>query len=563
NAGGGLVFIYHLAFESGISGVSLGGNIDSIGGCFALSNAITVNRTSILGGELSLAGGGDLLTICDNGDTFRPFDVVIENAVGTNAGWLLTDGNGDILALPLAPPFDLEGTGSGTNLLWHISFEEGLTGDSIGANASDIDGCFALSNPITIIRNGVDGGSLAYTGGGEELTICVGDSIPDVVSVDLTGADGPNSAFVITDTAGVILEIRDTSVFDFEDTDPGVCLIWHLSFADDLMGAAADSNANDLTGCFDLSNPLRLIRVSGDDCPPPCEIQGGSIATVDSLTSLTICADDGNSDTFIIVVSEGSGAVNRILVTDEDGEILALPDSNIVNLEGAGSGICNIYSITSIDSSTTLMIGGNIDQLAGCFALSNAIQVERQTGDDCPPPCEIVAGNYPTDEVLTICADDGRPDSLTFIVEGATGENNVVVITDSDANILRILTEDSFDLEGIGSNTALVWGLTFDGELSGAEIGANANDLIGCFALSNPLQVNLLTEDECGCGADAGSISTTDGENEIEFCSGDASFMVEADSDADSSLFYFYVVTDDEDIIIEWRLRSEGGLYEW
>ncbi|MEM9258144.1 MAG: T9SS type A sorting domain-containing protein, partial [Bacteroidota bacterium] len=54
--------------------------------------------------------------------------------------------------------------------------------------------------------------------------------------------------------------------FDLEGAGEGVCLIWALSFDGFLIGAEIDSNATNLSGCFDLSNPITVIRQTGDDC---------------------------------------------------------------------------------------------------------------------------------------------------------------------------------------------------------------------------------------------------------------------------------------------------------
>ncbi|MEM9143432.1 MAG: T9SS type A sorting domain-containing protein, partial [Bacteroidota bacterium] len=47
---------------------------------------------------------------------------------------------------------DFDAAGPGTCLIWHLRFEEGLTGAEIGANAADLQGCFDLSDPVTVVR---------------------------------------------------------------------------------------------------------------------------------------------------------------------------------------------------------------------------------------------------------------------------------------------------------------------------------------------------------------------------------------------------------------------------
>ena len=97
-----------------------------------------------------------------------------------------------ILALPAAPPFDLEGAGDGTCLVWHLSFEDGLTGAMVGNNAADLQGCFDLSNPITVTRNQPDGGRLTTVSGDTTLTICAGAEESGVGDVSSSGGSGYN-----------------------------------------------------------------------------------------------------------------------------------------------------------------------------------------------------------------------------------------------------------------------------------------------------------------------------------------------------------------------------------
>ena len=138
------------------------------------------------------------------------------------------------------------------------------------------------------------GGTLATT---DPLTICAGDGIADPINTTLMGNVGTNSAYVITDAAGMILALPPGSPFDLEGAGPGNCLIWHLSFEDGLTGAAVGNNANtDLVGCFSLSNPITVIRQeSGVDC----NLSSGNacpldvpFATADGPTNNVDCMGD-------------------------------------------------------------------------------------------------------------------------------------------------------------------------------------------------------------------------------------------------------------------------------
>lgn len=104
----------------------------------------------VQGGDIELANGGTDTVVClDTGAD--AVDATLGGiVVGTNSQWVITDTAGVILGLPAPPPFDLTSFGVGTVLLWHLSFEDGLTGATVGESASNLAGCFDLSNPITV-----------------------------------------------------------------------------------------------------------------------------------------------------------------------------------------------------------------------------------------------------------------------------------------------------------------------------------------------------------------------------------------------------------------------------
>jgi len=81
-------------------------------------------------------------------------DPVFSGSVATNNQWVITDAGGVILGLPAdIYAENFEGIDLGTCLIWNLAFEDGLTGADIGNTApTDLDGCFALSNPVELVR---------------------------------------------------------------------------------------------------------------------------------------------------------------------------------------------------------------------------------------------------------------------------------------------------------------------------------------------------------------------------------------------------------------------------
>ncbi|MEM9549507.1 MAG: T9SS type A sorting domain-containing protein, partial [Bacteroidota bacterium] len=72
------------------------------------------------------------------------------------------------------------------------------------------------------------------------------------------------------------------------------------------------------------------------------------------------------------------------------------------------------------------------------------------------------------------------------------------------------------DFDGAGPGTCLIWHLSYEGEISGLEMGLNAGDLEGdCFALSNSVEVIRTVAGDCQ--ANGGELIG----GPFEFCAGD------------------------------------------
>ncbi|MEN0006040.1 MAG: hypothetical protein AAF798_17955, partial [Bacteroidota bacterium] len=473
-AGPGTCLIWNLSFEDGLVGAEVGLNANDLEGCFSLSNPISVFRNQPEGGTLE----GGPFTFCvgdDEPDMLAPGSITLSGNTGTNSAWVVTDDQGNILGLPPMPSaVDFDGAGPGTCLVWHLSFEDGLMGAEVGLNANDLEGCFSLSNPISVFRNQPEGGTLE----GGPFTFCVGDDEPDMLapgSITLSGNTGTNSAWVVTDDQGNILGLPPMpSAVDFDGAGPGTCLVWHLSFEDGLMGAEVGLNANDLEGCFSLSNPISVFR----NQPEGGTLEGGPF---------TFCVGDDEPDMLApgsITLSGNTGTNSAWVVTDDLGNILGLPPMpSAVDFDGAGPGTCLVWHLSFEDGLVGAEVGLNANDLEGCFSLSNPISVFRNQ----PEGGTLEGGPF------TFCVGDDEPDMLapgSITLSGNSGTNSAWVVTDDQGNILGLPPMPSaVDFDGAGPGTCLVWHLSFEDGLMGAEVGLNANDLEGCFSLSNPISV--------------------------------------------------------------------------
>jgi len=131
------------------------------GGGFGPFQVAAYSDCPVNAAAIEITGTGETETaICTTDGIPDPIEVtIVGDGVGTNNGWVITDqATGEILELPMAPPFDLDGIEVGVCEIWYIRYEDGLTGLEMGSLIGDLDGCFDFSNPIVVNR--VDDGSV-------------------------------------------------------------------------------------------------------------------------------------------------------------------------------------------------------------------------------------------------------------------------------------------------------------------------------------------------------------------------------------------------------------------
>ncbi len=479
-AGPGICKIWHISYLF-VQNLHVGANLSQLYGWYDLSNAIAVTRLQPEGGTLE--GGPFEFTVGDGvADNIPEGAITLSGNSGGNSQWVVTDDQGNILGLPPNPyVVNFDGAGPGTCLVWHLSFEDGLQGAVVGNNATtDLEGCYNLSNPIYVERtNAVDGGTLE----GGPFDFCVGNGAPDNIpegSITLSGNTGSNSQWVVTDDQGNILGLPPSPyVVDFDGAGPGTCLVWHLSFEDGLQGAEVGNNATtDLQGVYDLSNPVEVYRRQ----PEGGTLEGGPFE---------FTVGDGVADNIpegAITLSGNSGENSQWVVTDDQGNILGLPPSPyVVNFDGAGPGTCLVWHLSyETGGFGGLEVGNNAStDLEGCYNLSNPIYVERTNAVD---------GGTLEGGPFDFCVGNGAPDNIpegSITLTGNTGSNSQWVVTDDQGNILGLPPSPYVvDFDGAGPGTCLVWHLSFEDGLQGAEVGNNATtDLQGVYDLSNPVEV--------------------------------------------------------------------------
>ena len=367
------VLLWYAAIDGELRGDTVGATPAEIQGCIALSDSIVLTRECrAFGGRLS--GGPIVFSVDDEEDRIEPDRLSLSAAVGTAMTYVVTDAEGIILGLPptleALGEVDFNAAGEGICLVWHLSANTELTGDSIGGDATALGGCYDLSNPVEVRRNcDALGGRLQ--GGPFVFDV---DSAPDFVSdITITVSDGDSTTYVVTDANGIILELPPTlealEGVDFNAAGVGTCLIWHLSANTEVTGDSIGGDAMALGGCYDLSNPLEVVRV--------CPADGGTLTGGPFEFEV-----DGMRDTVSgIALEDAAGEAFTYVVTDTAGIILGLPPTlealEGVDFDAAGEGTCLIWHLSTSGEVTGDTLGGDATALEGCYELSNALTVTR------------------------------------------------------------------------------------------------------------------------------------------------------------------------------------------
>lgn len=342
----------------------------------------------------------------------------------------------------------------------------------VAISCSDDD----TETPAGVVAGVISGGPFEFDVDGEV------DNVSGI-TIDSEGT-GTMSTFVITDEDLNILGLPPTLTalegVNFDGAGAGTCLIWYLSFNEGLQGAEMGMNAANLSGEFALSNSIEVVRN---------QVTNAGTLEADPFEFMIDGVED-NVSGIMLDETNAFGTNSTFVITDADLTILGLPPTmealEGVNFDGAGVGVCLIWHLRFEDDLQGAMMGANAADLTGTFDLSNSITVNRVCGAEAGM---ITGGPFMFE------AGDGTPDFVSGIATDGmgVGTNSTWVITDADANILGLPPTldalESTNFDGAGAGTCLIWYLRFEGELQNAEVGNNASELMGCFDLSNSIEV--------------------------------------------------------------------------
>jgi len=369
----------------------------------------------------TLSGGPFTFTVDGVADMVSGISLADFDGNGDTQSYVITDAERNILGIPpsldAVMGVDFDGAGEGDCYIYHLTYNEGLTGLAMGENLDDFSGDFDLSNFIMVSRNGLNAGALS--GGPYDFVV---DGLPDMVSMislDDSELNGDMQTYVITDDAKNILGIPPTLEavmgVDFDGAGTGSCYIYHLTYSTGLGGLEMGEEAVmgvDFDGAGTGSCYIyHLTYSTGLE-----GLEGGN--NLDDLTGLHALSN------FVTVNRNGLNAGTLsggpfMFSVDGTADMVSGISLDDTNVTGSNQG----YVITDAD------LNRNLD---GFFALSNSISVYRN------PNAGTISGGPFTFTV------DGTPDMVSGITldnSTSTGANGTWVITDDQNNILGLVNQ--------------------------------------------------------------------------------------------------------------------------
>lgn len=510
--------------------------------CFDLSdNFVTLTRKQVDGGNVSLDNGETQILVCVQDGIENIFTVNNDSQSDENYVYLITDENNIVLDIRTNPALNFERNAPGVCRVWGLSYSGNLTvevGDDAAAGGLS-DECFDLSdNFVAVTRKLTEGGSVSLENGSTEIYICVGDGNPDSLTFISNGSEGDSILFIITDDANNILAFSRNGIADFEGAEQGICRVWGLAYAGNIIANIGDNAAAvDLSdACFDLSDNFVTVDRRGLD--------GGTISLDDGGTEATICLDEIATDVLTFVM-ETAGLGNYVFViTDENNIVIDTSSSGVVDFSAAPPGVCRVWGL-SYTGNLLVQTGDDAAAVAlsdQCFDLSdNFVTLTRKDVDGASVLLEDGASE------TIVCANDENNGVLTFINTSAAGGNYAFLLTDTNNELLIPLSGNSIDISVANPGEYRVWGVSYTGNL----IETTGNDVTQmdlsdeCFDLSDDFVAIRLEN------VDGGSVSMPSGGRLRYICPGDGNpdtvQFVNTGSIADH---YIYVITDENNVIL-------------
>ncbi len=352
-------------------------NIDCPGGgCFAMAPTISSDNPSIC------IGDGEVVNI--SLDSSSPNDQIV---------YVVTDATGTtILAGPTTDTqFNFDGAPAGTCLIWAVAHDGTLVAPT--DQVADLQGCYALSNPVSVIREDCNlGGFDCGTCFPDTLVFCTNPITPVEICLD---CDGSNVS--VTDVESLFF----CSIENIDDLD-GCFTYTPLpnmeNFSPDILTATVCE-----PGTNNCCEVVIQVDIQEDCTPEPVDCEELIEVCTAPITPVDICIDcllDGSIEAEIDTIYSLWGcSIN--MIGDACFEYVPLP-----NLEDFGG---------------DTVIVEYCDNAGNCYQTTVAIAVTEDCEDVEPPVVDETCIEYYEGCIAPL-------ETFDFCLDCTSGMNTTVVI---------------------------------------------------------------------------------------------------------------------------------------
>jgi len=351
-------------------------------------------------------------------------------------------------------------------LFFCVNFQQfwasGSFGDAVNPNGG---GFTCLANNITL------------SNGASEVNICPSDNISDQLGfANNLSALSTNYAYLITDENDILESVITGNNFDFEGTSSAAQRVHGIHFDGDLSPViGANRLQTTASGCFTHSENNGFVTINKSaSCASNFDCADNLTATTNWVTLVDVCPNDSEPDWVVLRnnLFIAPGEHYAYLITDARQTVQEVVLDSLYNFEGSSLEEQRVYGV-HFDGTLNAVVGANRMQTTatGCFAHSGEDIFLSITKNACVSDFECVETLTATTNWVTnldICANDAEPDPVVLrnnLFEEA-GDNYAYLITDEAQILIDIVSDTIYNFEGTGIETARVYGLSFNGDLT-------------------------------------------------------------------------------------------------
>ncbi len=460
--------------------------------CWQISSSrVDVQLTSPLSSEVRTGDFQTFANLCLNEGA--PDLVFLQNISARNTpfAYIVTDTIGTILMVSDRTIIDFTNASFGDCYIYGLAY----TGDllaNFGMNVnSDMlaTGCHEVSNNfITVNRSQVSGGNVFTDDFRSFHAFITDDGASDRLNFSNSGSVGAEYVLILTDQSNNIITFLEEPNFDFEGLAAGVYRVWGYSYSGEILLSEGQSifTTPFSSACFNLSaNAITITAETTGDGPAPCTLVSPQIS---ALNETTFCANQADQ----ILITDAIiniGVETALLVLDQNGEILQIVIDSEISVQALAPGEYTVVQIVH-EQVGGLFEGQTVEELEGCFALSNTIPFTklRQNNSLCEeaPVCALMPAGF-SSNVNEVCIEDPNASAVVFTVTNNSNEGlEGILITDQNGIIEALSANTVFTITDLGLKDYYYINYIDTVQIFG---GASIADLEGCFTLSDAITI--------------------------------------------------------------------------